>query len=325
MSRLEPATSLSLYETMVKIRMFEERVTREFRKGDMPGFVHTYIGAEAVATGVCEHLDDHDFISSTHRGHGHCLAKGCDPGDMLAELYGRESGLCKGRGGSMHIADFKRGMLGANAIVGGGIALAAGGALASQVRGMNAVGVTFFGDGGSNQGVLHEVMNLSSIWRLPVIFVCENNGWAESTPVEYSTSVTDIADRAAGYGIPGVSVDASDVVEVYEVAGEAVARAREGGGPTMIEAKIGRMVGHYLGDPEGYRSSEAKESDQARDPIPPLEKRLLEEGTLTEESISALAAEIEAELEQGIEAAKASPLPDPSDVEAYVYADHDDR
>lgn len=320
MSKPDRDTLLRLYESMVRIRMFEERVTREFRKGDMPGFVHTYIGAEAVAVAVCAHLDDNDFISSTHRGHGHCLAKGCEPRDMLAELYGRESGLCKGRGGSMHIADFERGMLGANAIVGGGIALAAGGALASQVQGSRAVGVTFFGDGGSNQGVLHEVMNLSSIWRLPVIFVCENNGWAESTPVGYSTSVTDIADRAAGYGMPGVSVDASDIVAVYEVAGDAVERARSGDGPTLIEAKIGRMVGHYLGDPEGYRSADSKEAEQARDPIPNLESRLLDEGLLTSESIESVAAGIRSVLDEGVEYAKAAPMPDAADVESHVYA-----
>lgn len=320
MNDIDDGVLVSLYESMVTIRMFEERVAREFRKGDMPGFVHSYIGAEAVAVGVCAHLNDADLISSTHRGHGHCLAKGCDPGDMLAELYGRETGLCKGRGGSMHIADFERGMLGANAIVGGGIALAAGGALAAQVRGSHAVAVTFFGDGGSNQGVLHEVMNLSSIWQLPVIFVCENNGWAESTPVEYSTSVADIADRAAGYGMPGVTVDASDVLAVYDVARIAVDRARSGDGPTMIEAKIGRIVGHYLGDPEGYRSKDAKLAQQSRDPIPTLERRLLADGVLTDATIASIAAEIETVLDAGVELAKSSPMPDPADLEAYVYA-----
>ncbi len=320
MSDLDRDTLLALYESMMTIRMFEERVTREFRKGDMPGFVHTYIGAEAVAVAVCAHLNDSDYISSTHRGHGHCLAKGCDPGDMLAELYGRETGLCKGRGGSMHIADFERGMLGANAIVGGGIALAAGGALAAQVRGSDAVAVTFFGDGASNQGVLHEVMNLSSIWQLPVIFVCENNGWAESTPVEYSTSVANISDRAAGYGIPGVSVDASDVLAVYDVAGAAVDRARSGEGPTLIEARIGRMVGHYLGDPEGYRSKDSKLEEQSRDPIPPFEQRLLADGVLSDSSIASIAAGIEVVLDAGVEHAKTSPMPDAADVEAHVYA-----
>ncbi len=305
-----------VYRTMVTIRMFEERVTREFRRGDMPGFVHTYIGAEAVAAGVCAHLTDEDFIASTHRGHGHCIAKGCSLRGMLAELYGRETGLCKGRGGSMHIADFERGMLGANAIVGGGVALAAGGALAAQVRGTDRVAVTFFGDGGSNQGVLHETMNLSSIWKLPLVFVCENNGWAESTPVGYSTSVANISDRASGYGMPGVTVDAADADAVYAAAGAAVARARAGDGPTFIEARISRMVGHYLGDPEGYRSKEAKDAAQAGDPIPPHAAR----HGITSDQDAAMRGEIQAELDAGVEYAKAQPMPDGADVAEYVYA-----
>ena len=314
---MTPEQARALYRTMVTIRMFEERVTREFRRGEMPGFVHTYIGAEAVAAGVCAHLTDDDYIASTHRGHGHCIAKGCSVRDMLAELYGRETGLCKGRGGSMHIADFERGMLGANAIVGGGIALAAGGALAAQVRGSDRVAVTFFGDGGSNQGVLHETMNLSSIWKLPIVFVCENNGWAESTPVGYSTSVAHISGRAQGYGMPGVSVDAADADAVFAAAGDAVARARAGEGPSLVEAKIGRMVGHYLGDPEGYRAREAKEAAQSGDPIPPHAAR---HGITAEEDAS-LREEIRAELDAGVEYAKAQPWPDGAAVTEYVYAD----
>ena len=191
----------------------------------MPGFVHTYIGAEAVAVGVCAHLGDDDLITSTHRGHGHCLAKGVPVAGMVAELYGRETGLCKGRGGSMHVADFSRGMLGANAIVGGGISLAVGGALAADTLGDGRVAVTFFGDGASNQGIFHESLNLAAIWRLPVVFVCENNGWAESTPASYAVAVTDVAARAVAYAIPGVTVDASDVEEVWSAAGDAVERA----------------------------------------------------------------------------------------------------
>ena len=223
---------------MTRIRVFEDRVLREFAKGDMPGFVHTYHGAEPVAAGVCAHLSRADLITSTHRGHGHCIAKGCEFGPMVAELFGRETGLCKGRGGSMHIADFSRGILGANAIVGGGISLAVGGALASRVLGDGRVAVSFFGDGAANQGIFHESLNLAAIWRLPVVFVCENNGWAESTPTSYSTSVTDIAARAAAYDIPGVVVDGSDYLDVYDKAGKAVQRARAGEGPTLIEAKI---------------------------------------------------------------------------------------
>jgi len=286
----------------------------------MPGFVHSYIGAEAVSTGICMHLNDDDYISSTHRGHGHCIAKGCTFKDMLAELYGRETGLCKGRGGSMHIADFARGMLGANAIVGGGIALAAGGALAIQTRGEKGVAVTFFGDGACNQGILHETMNLASIWKLPLIFVCENNDWAESTPVSYSTSVTNISARASAYGFPGLTVDAADAIAVYQAAKEAVIRARNEQGPTLIEAKIGRMIGHYLGDPEGYRSKELKEEAKSKDPIPPFESMLIQNEILGKEDLLKTRQEIEKKLDDAVNYAKISPLPNGSAVEAEVYA-----
>ncbi len=317
---VEDKELLRIYRTMLKIRMFEERVAREFRKGDMPGFVHSYIGAEAVSTGICMHLNDDDYISSTHRGHGHCIAKGCTFKDMLAELYGRETGLCKGRGGSMHIADFARGMLGANAIVGGGIALAAGGALAIQTRGEKGVAVTFFGDGACNQGILHETMNLASIWKLPLIFVCENNDWAESTPVSYSTSVTNISARASAYGFPGLTVDAADAIAVYQAAEEAVIRARNEQGPTLIEAKIGRMIGHYLGDPEGYRSKELKEEAKSKDPIPPFESMLIQNEILGKEDLLKTRQEIEKKLDDAVNYAKISPLPNGSAVEAEVYA-----
>ena len=320
MNMVEDKELLRIYRTMLKIRMFEERVAREFRKGDMPGFVHSYIGAEAVSTGICMHLNDDDYISSTHRGHGHCIAKGCTFKDMLAELYGRETGLCKGRGGSMHIADFARGMLGANAIVGGGIALAAGGALAIQTRGEKGVAVTFFGDGACNQGILHETMNLASIWKLPLIFVCENNDWAESTPVSYSTSVANISARASAYGFPGLTVDAADAIAVYQAAKEAVIRARNEQGPTLIEAKIGRMIGHYLGDPEGYRSKELKEEAKSKDPIPPFESMLIQNEILEKEDLLKTRQEIEKKLDDAVNYAKISPLPNGSAVEAEVYA-----
>ena len=320
MNMVEDKELLRIYRTMLKIRMFEERVAREFRKGDMPGFVHSYIGAEAVSTGICMHLNDDDYISSTHRGHGHCIAKGCTFKDMLAELYGRETGLCKGRGGSMHIADFARGMLGANAIVGGGIALAAGGALAIQTRGEKGVAVTFFGDGACNQGILHETMNLASIWKLPLIFVCENNDWAESTPVSYSTSVTNISARASAYGFPGLTVDAADAIAVYQAAKEAVIRARNEQGPTLIEAKIGRMIGHYLGDPEGYRSKELIEEAKSKDPLPPFESMLIQNEILGKEDLLKTRQEIEKKLDDAVNYAKISPLPNGSTVEAEVYA-----
>ena len=321
---VDSAPLLEMHRVMTTIRLFEERVTHEYRRGAMPGFVHTYIGAEAVAAGVCAHLTDDDYIASTHRGHGHCLAKGCSIEGMLAELYGRETGLCKGRGGSMHIADFERGMLGANAIVGGSIAIATGGALAAQVRESENVSVSFFGDGGANQGVLHESMNLAAIWKLPVIFVCENNGWAESTPGSYAHSVTDLAERAAGYGMPGHVVDGADAATVYATAGEAVRRARAGEGPSFIEAKTPRISGHYLGDHEGYRLDSDREAAANRDPLALLRERLVADGLLDGEAIDALEQEIRAELDAGVEQAKAGAWPEPAAVTAYVYAEADD-
>ena len=298
---------------MVRIRRFEDRVQREFGKGEMPGFVHTYHGAEAVAAGVCAHLTDADLITSTHRGHGHCIAKGCDLTAMVAELYGRETGLCAGRGGSMHIADFSRGMLGANAIVGGGIALATGAALAAAVTGDGRVAVAFFGDGAANQGVFSESLNLASIWRLPVVFVCENNGWAESTPVAYSTSVADIAERATGYGIPGVTVAGEDYAAVHAAAGEAVRRARAGEGPTLLEVKVARIRGHYIGDPQQYRSRTERQEARERDPVARLAARL-------DEDLAGHRAAVEAEIDSAFAVGPGGALPDAADVERDVYA-----
>ena len=316
---VDRATLLALYRTMLTIRLFEQRVAREFRTGEIPGFVHMYVGEEAVAAGVCANLDDTDYITSTHRGHGHCIAKGCELGPMMAEIYGREDGLCKGRGGSMHIADFSRGMLGANAIVGGGIALATGAGLASSVRGSDQVAVAFFGDGAANQGVLHESLNLASIWSLPVIYVCENNGFAESTPAAYATSVPDVATRAAAYGMPGVIVDGSDVVEVFAAAQEAVRRARAGKGPTLLEVKTYRFMGHFEGDPDRYRDDREREQARGRDAVESLRERLVSAGSATEGELDALSTEIQAEVSQAVEFARASPFPDPADIELYVY------
>jgi acetoin:2,6-dichlorophenolindophenol oxidoreductase subunit alpha len=309
-----------MYRTMATIRAFEERVAREFRTGEIPGFVHAYVGQEGVAAGVCANLTGADLITSTHRGHGHCIAKGCELRGMMAEIYGRETGLCRGRGGSMHIADFSHGMLGANAIVGGGIALATGGALSAQVRGTDQVAVAFFGDGAANQGVLHESLNLAAIWKLPAVYVCENNGFAESTPAEYSTSVVDIAARASGYGIPGITVDSRDVMAVFEAARAAIARARRGDGPTLLEAKTYRLRGHFEGDPELYRDAEEREALRVADPIPPFRDRLLSDGTLSEADVDTIAAAIQAELDEAVEHAKASPWPDAAEIERFTYA-----
>ena len=306
-------TLLAGLAMMVRIRRFEDRVQREFGKGEMPGFVHTYHGAEAVAAGVCAHLSDSDLITSTHRGHGHCIAKGCDLTAMVAELYGRETGLCAGRGGSMHIADFSRGMLGANAIVGGGIALATGAALAADVLGDGRVAVAFFGDGAANQGVFHESLNLAAIWRLPVVFVCENNGWAESTPVEYSTSVADIASRAGAYGISGVTVAGEDYEAVHAAAGEAVRRARAGEGPTLLEVKVARIRGHYIGDPQQYRSRTERQEARERDPVARLANRLGEDPARHR-------ADAERDIDAAFETGPTGAWPDGGDVERHVYA-----
>jgi pyruvate dehydrogenase E1 component alpha subunit len=316
---IRPETLRGLYRTMLTIRLFEQRVAREFRTGEIPGFVHMYVGEEAVAAGVCANLDDGDYVTSTHRGHGHCIAKGCDLGSMMAEIYGREDGLCKGRGGSMHIADFSRGMLGANAIVGGGVALATGAGLASQVRGDGRVAVAFFGDGAANQGVLHESLNLAAIWKLPVLYVCENNGFAESTPAAYATSVPDVATRAGAYGIPGVVVDGADAVAVHEAARAAVERARAGDGPTLLDVKTYRFLGHFEGDPEKYRDDDDRRMTRERDALASLHGLLVAEGHASEGDLESLRAEIEGEISEAVEFARSSPFPDPAEVARYVY------
>jgi acetoin:2,6-dichlorophenolindophenol oxidoreductase subunit alpha len=320
MSEMPTERVLAIHRTMETIRAFEERVGREFRTGEIPGFVHSYAGQEAVAATICAHLRQDDLIASTHRGHGHCIAKGCELQGMMAEIYGREDGLCHGRGGSMHIADFSRGMLGANAIVGGGIALATGGALSAQVRGTDQVAVAFFGDGAASQGVLHESMNLAAIWSLPVLFVCENNGTAESTPAEYAISVADVATRAAGYGMPGVTVDSTDLDALDAVAGAAVARARGGKGPTLLEARTYRLAGHFVGDPEVYRNEGDRDALVAADPLATLRERLLSDGRLTDETLAALRREIEAEIDGAVTFARNSPWPDSDDIDRYVYS-----
>jgi pyruvate dehydrogenase E1 component alpha subunit len=314
-----PDTLLSLHRTMLTIRLFEQRVAREFRTGEIPGFVHMYIGEEAVAAGVCANLRDDDYVTSTHRGHGHCIAKGCELDAMMAEIYGREDGLCKGRGGSMHIADFSRGMLGANAIVGGGIALATGAGLAANVRGSDQVAVAFFGDGAANQGVLHESLNLAAIWRLPVVYVCENNGFAESTPSAYATSVPDVASRATAYGIPGVIADGRDVLEVFAATKEAVRRARAGEGPTLLEVKTYRFMGHFEGDPEKYRDEADRQELADNDALPALRELIVAGGHASDGELDALGAEIEAAVDRAVEFARSSPFPDPSGIERYVY------
>ncbi len=312
---------LKIYKDMLTIRKFEERALKLFETNKLRGSVHLTIGQEAVATGVCSNLRDEDYITSTHRGHGHCIAKGATPDKALAELMGKETGYCNGRGGSMHIADVTKGNLGANAIVGAGIPIAAGAALSAKLRGTDQVAVTFFGDGASNEGVFHEALNLASVWKLPVIFVCENNQFGISTHVSVSTSVKDIAVRAKSYDMPGVVVDGNDVFEVDKAFKKAMARAKKGDGPTLIECKTYRWFGHWTGDPEVYRSRKDVEEWKAKCPIQRLEKYMLDEKIMDEAGIKKSHRDVADLIDQAEEFAMNSPEPDPAKVMDNVYSD----
>jgi len=316
---IEKEKLLDMYTKMRTIRAFEGKVAELFAAGKIPGFVHLYVGEEAIAVGVCAHLRDDDYITSTHRGHGHLIAKGGDLKLMMAELFGKKTGYCKGKGGSMHIADVELGILGANGIVGGGIPIATGAGLSIKYRGTDQVVACFFGDGAANQGTFHEGLNMASIWKLPVIFVCENNHYGISFHQSKSMNVADIADRAAAYDIPGVVVDGNDVIAVYEAAEEAVKRARAGEGPTLIECKTYRHRGHFEGDPMVYRPKEEFEAWLEKDPLPRFEAKLLEMGVLTKEKIEQIEKDIEAKLEEAIKFAEESPFPAPEELTEDVY------
>jgi TPP-dependent pyruvate/acetoin dehydrogenase alpha subunit len=316
---LGPDQLLDAYRTMRTIRAFEDRVHQEFAGGEIPGFVHLYAGEEASAAGVCVHLDDRDTIASTHRGHGHCIAKGVDVKAMMAEIYGRVTGSCHGKGGSMHIADLSKGMLGANGIVGGGPPLICGTALAAKLKGDGGVGVAFFGDGASNQGTTLESLNLAAVWDLPAIFVAENNGYAESTSSTWSVASDDIADRASGFGMPGVVVDGFDFFAVYEAAGEAINRAREGGGPTLIEVKFTRYYGHFEGDQQKYRADEVAVAREKLDCLRRFRGRVTETGQLTGEALDRVDAEVADLIDTAVAEAKAAPKPGRADLETDVY------
>ena len=311
------------YETMATIRAFEESVKRDFLAGEIPGFVHLYIGEDAIGTGICAALRDDDMIESTHRGHGHCIAKGADVNAMMAEIFGKKDGLCHGKGGSMHIADFKIGMLGANGVVGGGYNLATGAALASKMVLKNdRVSVVFFGDGASNRGTFHEAANVAAAWKLPVIFVNEMNCWASTTPYRTTTAVENISDRAKGYNMPGVVVNGQNVFEVYDAAVEAVARARRGEGPTFIEAKTYRIEGHFVGDPEKYRKKE--ETMQIFHDTDPLTHFLgiLPEGISFEQAmLDQIRADAVEKIKKAKEYAVSCEYPDPSEYITDVYVD----
>ncbi len=313
---------LGMYERMVQIRTFEDAAGKNFADGLMPGFVHLYAGEEAVAVGVCSHLTDRDYITSTHRGHGHCIAKGVDIPGMCAELMGKATGVCKGKGGSMHIADVDKGMLGANGIVGGGLPLATGAALTAKTLGTGGVAVCFFGDGASNQGTFHEALNLAAIWKLPVVFVCENNGYAESTPFSYHCSASDIANRAAAYEIPGVVVDGLDLFSVYEAAGEAIARARRGDGPTLVEAKTYRYYGHFQGDTITYRTEDEVNRYKERDAIQAVRTYAIDHGLATAADLDAIDTRVARQLENAWDAAKSAPWPAPEEALEDVYVSY---
>lgn len=318
-AKIENEALLAMYKNMVTIRLFESRVSELFAAGKLPGFIHLYIGEEAVATGVCAHLKAGDYITSTHRGHGHLISKGGDLNLMMAELYGKKTGYCKGKGGSMHIADVDLGILGANGIVGGGPPIASGAAFAIQYQGGDGVVVCFFGDGASNQGTFHEGVNMASVWKLPVVFVCENNFYGISLSQARHQSIADVADRAAAYDIPGVVVDGNDVMAVFEAAAEAVKRARAGQGPSLIECKTYRHKGHFEGDPTVYRPKEEVEMWMKKDPIPRFESVLKDMGAATDADLAEIKKEIAAKVEASIQFAEESPFPGIEDLLTDVY------
>ncbi|MEK9672982.1 MAG: thiamine pyrophosphate-dependent dehydrogenase E1 component subunit alpha [Rhodospirillaceae bacterium] len=323
MSNLGPDDLRAMLRTMQTIRRFEERASDDFRAGDVYGVVHSYIGEEAVAVGVCQALRKSDKIISTHRGHGHCIAKGADLNRMMAELYGRRDGYCKGKGGSMHIADFDIGMLGANGIVAGGMPIITGAGLACQMDGLGDVAICFFGDGASNAGPFHESINLAASWKLPVIYVCENNLWAVNVATDQSTALPDIAERAKAYGIPGEVVDGNDVFAVYRAAFKAIDEARRGEGPSIIECKTYRHRAHTeRPDQRDIRPEDEVAAWKAKDPIGRLlnHMKALPEAPVTDAEFQDLDKAVLTEIEAAVAFAKASPFPDPDDAVGDVFA-----
>ena len=314
---------LNAYRVMRTIRDFEERLHTEFATGEIPGFVHLYAGEEAIAAGVMAHLDGDDYVASTHRGHGHSIAKGCDVKGMMLEIYGKDEGICRGKGGSMHIADLEKGMLGANGIVGGGPPLVCGVGLSAKVRGTRQVGVSFTGDGGANQGTFLESLNLASAWDLPCIFIMENNGYAEATAQAFSSKGIDIAKRADGFSMPGIVVDGHDFFAVHEAAGEAIRRAREGGGPSLIECKVNRYFGHFEGDAQTYRAeNEVEEIRKEKDCLMLFRGRVTSAGLVDDEELDRIDEEVKQLVDEAVEEAKAAPEPDPDKLLTDVYVSY---
>jgi TPP-dependent pyruvate/acetoin dehydrogenase alpha subunit len=318
---LDKEVLLSLYRTMLTIRRFEERVSKEFHEGAIVGFVHSYVGQEAVAAGVIANLKRSDRIVSNHRGHGHCIAKGADLNGMMAEIYGKSTGYCKGKGGSMHIADFSIGMLGANGIVGAGLPIAAGAALAAQLEGKDRVAAVFFGDGASQEGEFHETLNLASIWKLPLVFVCENNFYGVNTPAQYAMGVADIARRALSYDMPGMVLDGNDVVAVYTAAHDAVARARAGNGPSLLECKTYRWHSHFEANSiPDLRPVEEIEAWKDKCPLANFELKLLEQGVLTMREVEIYNQQVQMQVDDAVDFAVRSPLPDPESALEDVFS-----
>ncbi len=309
-----------MYRKMLEIRCFEEKVYELYGQNLVPGTIHLYAGEEGVAVGVCSSLRKDDYITSTHRGHGHCLAKGADMKRTMAEILGKKTGYCKGKGGSMHIADFKVGMLGATAVVGAGLPIAVGAALSAKLRKTDQVVACFFGEGASNQGTFHESVNLASVWHLPVLFVCENNLYAMGTRQSRIMTVENIADRAFAYGIPGVKVDGNDVLAVFEAARRAVDLARKGGGPTLIECKTYRHKGHSRVDPGKYRPKEEVEQWLAKDPIKRFKEKLLQDALFSQEELRKIEEDVSGRVEEAAKFALESPYPCPEEALEDVYA-----
>ena len=311
---------VEFYGKMLEIRFFEEKVFELYAQNLVPGTIHLYAGEEAVAVGVCSNLRQDDYITSTHRGHGHCIAKGADLKRTMAEILGKKTGYCKGKGGSMHIADFTIGMLGATAVVGAGLPIAVGAGLSVKLRKTDQVVACFFGEGASNQGTFHESINMASVWALPVIFVCENNLYAMGTRQSRVMNIQNIADRAIGYGILGIVADGNDVLAVYEATQKAVERARKGEGPTLLECKTYRQKGHSRVDPARYRPKEEVEEWLARDPIERLKTKLWKSGVLTDSEIQQIEKEALDKVEEAVKFAVESPYPTPEEALEDIYA-----
>jgi TPP-dependent pyruvate/acetoin dehydrogenase alpha subunit len=325
MTALNRDQLLEAYRLMKTIREFEERLHVEIATGQIAGFTHLYAGQEAVAVGVCMHLGDDDYIASTHRGHGHCIAKGCDVTGMMKEIYGAADGLCKGKGGSMHIADLDKGMLGANAIVGGGPPLAVGAAIATKLRGEKKITASFGGDGSSNQGTVFEAMNLAVVLQLPTVFIFEDNGYAEHTGTSYAVGASDIATRAAGFGMPAAKVDGTDFFAVYAAMAEAAGHARSGGGPSTLECTTSRYYGHYEGDPQKYRAADEVTGLRAeRDCLDRFRAKVFADGLLSESDLDAVDSAVLEQIDIAVAAAQAAPRPSAADVLTDVYISYDE-